>query len=77
MCLALCGQKVLVLTAVDADSADNAFTMSSAGYAYMLVKGVICASFSFSGGTNSQLTLCTNTTNFNPDKSLGFYSCML
>lgn len=61
MCLALCMQEVLIMTAADADSADNAFTMSSAGYADMLVKGVILASLSFSGGTNTPNSLTVQT----------------
>lgn len=46
-------QEVLIMTAADADSADNAFIMSSAGYADILVKWVILASLSFSGGMNT------------------------
>lgn len=44
MCLALCGQEVCIMTAAVADSADNAFMISSAGHTDVLVKRVIRAS---------------------------------
>ncbi len=46
-------QNVLIMTAADADSADNAFIMSSAGYADMPCQMGRSCSLSFSGGMNT------------------------
>lgn len=60
-----------------ADCADNALMMISAEHADVLVRRVVHVSQLRWRNKHSQLALRTNTTNFNPDKSLGFYSATL